>query len=57
MTFEVEPSSALSAWWRRVRTFFENQAPWSYVVPALLLGLGALVLARRRFRVTVVRRA
>jgi hypothetical protein len=57
VTFEVEPSSALAAWWLRIRTFFEDRAPWSYVFPAVVLVLGALVLMRRRFRVTVARRA
>jgi len=56
VTFEVEPSSSLSAWSRRIRTFFEDHAPWSLVLPAMLLGLAAVTFMGRRFRVAVVRR-
>jgi hypothetical protein len=57
LSFTVAPSNLLEAWWLKLKTFFSDHAPWSFILPAGL----ALVLVfwqiRRRFSFTVARRA
>ncbi|MCH7837979.1 MAG: hypothetical protein IIC26_05660 [Chloroflexi bacterium] len=50
LTFTVKPSNLFAAWRLQVRNFFEDGAPWSYVIPASLLALFVLYLLRRYFR-------
>ena len=38
-SFEVEPATLLGAWWNKLSTWFENNAPWSWLVPAVLASL------------------
>lgn len=46
VTFSVESATLLGAWWYRVRTFFSEHGPWTWLVPSLL----ALALAGRQLR-------
>ena len=50
LTFTVKPSSQFAAWRLQVRNFFEDGAPWSYIIPSSLLALFVLYLLRRYFR-------
>ena len=50
LTFAVKPSSQFAAWRLQVQNFFEDGAPWSYVIPSSLLALLVLYLLRRYFR-------
>lgn len=59
VTFTVEPATWLQAEWLKLKTFFSDRAPWSYVVPFVLL-LSFLVWRMRRrftFALRVERRA
>lgn len=49
--FTVKPSNVLSAWLLRVRYFFDDNGPWSYIIPSSLGALLLLYLLRRYFRV------
>ena len=56
LTFTVEPSSQLAAWWLSAKTSFTDALPWSALLPAVAaLGLG-LVSVRKRFAFRVERR-
>jgi hypothetical protein len=57
ITFAVEPASLIQAWWLKLKTFFGDNAPWSWLVPAVAL---MSLLARRlrsRFALRIERRA
>jgi hypothetical protein len=58
LTFTVEPSTMLEAWMVRGRRQLDRWFPWSYLLPALLLGtVTARWLGRRyRFGLRVERR-
>lgn len=57
VTFTVEPANILSAWWLKLRTFLSDGTPWTWLVPVVLV-LGTLTLQmRRRFTLSVRRRA
>lgn len=56
LTFTVEPSSWLEAQWLRLKTWFSDQAPWSWLVPALLMGVLLAWWVSRRFSVRIARR-
>lgn len=56
LAFEVEPSSLLAAWWNRLKRLLAENAPWSWLVPALLVSLLVARQLRRRFAFTVARR-
>ena len=50
LSFTVKPSNLFSAWLLQVRNFFDDGAPWSYVIPSSLLALLLLYLLQRYFR-------
>lgn len=57
VTFEVESTTLLGAWWHKLSAWAGDNAPWTWLVPALLvLGLAAWQL-RARFALRVERRA
>jgi hypothetical protein len=55
--FEVESATLLGAWWHRISTWFEDNAPWTWLVPLLLASALAAWQLRRRFAFRVERRA
>jgi hypothetical protein len=57
VTFSVESSTWLGGLWYRVRTFFSDHEPWTWLIPALLAMalLGSQV--RQRFSFQIARRA
>jgi hypothetical protein len=55
--FEVESATLLGAWWYRVSTWFEDNAPWTWLVPAIFASVLAASLLRLRFAFRVERRA
>jgi hypothetical protein len=57
LTFSVEPSSQLAAWWLSLKAAFTDALPWSALLPTLAaLGLG-LAFVRKRFAFRVERRS
>jgi hypothetical protein len=57
VTFSVEPATALEAYWLKLKTFFSDHAPWSYVVPLVLLLALLAYRIRSRFAFRIERRA
>ena len=57
LRFRVEPSSALEAWWLWSKSFLGDHQPWSYVLPLAAFAALALRQLRRRFTLTLVKRA
>lgn len=57
ITFTVAPSSWLEAQWLRLKTFFAGHLPWSWLVPSLAAGTLTAWLLRRRFTISIGRRA
>jgi hypothetical protein len=57
LTFEVESATLLGAWWHKLSTWFEANAPWTWLVP--LLAASALVVRQfsRRFAFRLEKRA
>ena len=55
--FEVESTTLLGAWWHQLSTWFEDDAPWTWLVPALLASGLALRQFRRRFALRLEKRA
>jgi hypothetical protein len=55
--FEVESATLLGAWWHRLSTWFEDDAPWTWLVPALLASGLAVWQFRRRFAFRLEKRA
>lgn len=49
--FTVKPSNVFSAWLLRISNFFEDGAPWSYLIPSVIVALILLYLVRRYIRV------
>ena len=56
LSFTVEPASALEALWLKVKRFFAENVPWTYLVPAAVFALLGGWQLRRRYHLTVVRR-
>jgi hypothetical protein len=56
LSFTVEPASTLEAVWLKVKRFFTENVPWTYLVPAALLALLVGWHLRRRYQLTVARR-
>ncbi len=56
LSFEVEPSSLWTLWRLRIAHFFEDNSPFSIVLPPTLAGLLLLYFLSRRFRLRVERR-
>jgi hypothetical protein len=57
VSFTVEPSSALDAYWLQTRRLLSEHAPFTWAVPLTLALLAGGWTVRRRFSVTVARRA
>ena len=57
VTFEVEASTLLGAYWHRLETWFSDNAPWTWIVPAALASLLAAGMFRRRFAFRLEKRA
>jgi hypothetical protein len=57
VTFEVEAATLLGAYWHKLSTWFRDNAPWTWVVPAVLASLLLLWQARRNFAFRVEKRA
>ena len=56
LSFEVKPSNFFEPWRLRVAQFFEDNSPFSVVLPPVLAGILFLYLLSRRFRLRVERR-
>lgn len=56
LTFVVQRSSALDAWWRRLLRFTSENAPWTWLLPGLLLASLLTWQLRRRYSFSVARR-
>lgn len=56
-TFTVEPANFLQARWLQLKRFVGDNAPWTWLVPALFAFGFAAWTVRRRFSFTVARRA
>lgn len=56
LTFEVESATLLGAYWYRLSTWFEEHAPWTWIVPALVAALLLAWQVRRRFAFRLERR-
>ena len=56
LNFTVKPSNFFEAWLLRIQNWFQDNAPWSYIVPAVFVLLVALWFARRRFAFRIERR-
>jgi hypothetical protein len=57
VTFSVEASTLLGAWWYRIRTSLSDLAPWSWLVPAIIAMALLSWQVRSRFSLRVERRA
>lgn len=57
VTFTVEPATWLQAEWLQIKTFFSDHAPWSYVLPLVLLLAFLAYRIRSRFAFRIERRA
>ena len=55
--FEVESATLLGAWWHKLSTSFEESAPWTWLVPALVASALVVLHLRRRFSFRVEKRA
>jgi len=56
LNFTVKESNIFEAWLLRIRYWFSDNAPWSYVVPAAAAALIVLWFARKRFSLRIERR-
>ena len=57
VTFAVESKTLLGAYWFEVKSWFSDNSPWTWIVPALLAAMLLAWQTRRRFSFRVVRRA
>lgn len=57
VTFEVESATLLGAYWYKLSTWFEGNAPWTWIVPAALASLLLAWQLRRNFAFRVEKRA
>jgi len=57
LTFSVEASTWLGGQWYRIRTFFADHQPWTWLIPALLAMAMLAAHVRNRFSFRVERRA
>lgn len=57
VTFEVESATLLGAWWHKLSTWFSANAPWTWLVPALLASAFVLWQFRRNFAFRLEKRA
>ena len=57
MTFEVESATLLGAYWHKLSTWFRDNAPWTWVVPAALAMFLVAWQFRRNFAFRLEKRA
>jgi hypothetical protein len=57
VTFTVEPATWLQARWLKLKTFFDDNSPWSWLVPTLALVAILGRQLRSRFALRIERRA
>ncbi len=57
VTFEVEAATLLGAYWHKASTWFSENAPWTWLVPAILASLLLAWQFRRHFAFRVEKRA
>jgi len=57
VTFSVQSSTLLGAWWYRIHTFVTDHQPWTWLIPALLAMALFTTQVRSRFSLRVERRA
>jgi hypothetical protein len=57
VTFEVESATLLGAWWHKLSTWYGDNAPWTWLVPAVLVLFLLTWQGRSRFAFRVERRA
>ena len=57
MTFEVESATLLGAYWHKLSTWFSDNTPWTWLVPALLASALVLQQVRRNFAFRLEKRA
>ena len=57
VSFTIEPSTTLEAYWLKTSRFLTEHAPFTWVLPLALALFGAGWTLRRRFSFTVARRA
>ena len=56
LSFHIEPSSTLELWRLRIARFFDDNSPFSIVLPPTLAGLILLYFISRRFSLRIERR-
>lgn len=56
LSFHVDPSSTLELWRLRIAHFFDDNSPFSIVLPPTLAGLLLVYFISRRFRLRIERR-
>ncbi len=56
LEFTVKPSNAFQAWRLKAETFMDDHAPWSYLLPVVVLLAGAAAFFSRRFSFRMERR-
>jgi len=56
LKFSVKPSNVLQEWQFRLGDFVSAHAPWSYMVPAIIVGLALFQLLRAKFSIRLERR-
>jgi hypothetical protein len=57
VTFEVESATLLGAYWHKLSTWFKDNAPWTFVVPAAFAMLLVAWQFRRNFAFRLEKRA
>lgn len=56
LSFEVKPSNLFELWRLRIAHFFEDNSPYSIVLPPTIAGLALVYFLSRRFRLRIERR-
>jgi hypothetical protein len=56
LTFEVESTTLLGAWWHKLSTASTEHAPWTWLIPAVLASALVASQLRRRFSFRVEKR-
>jgi hypothetical protein len=53
LSFRIEPSSTLEAWWIAFKRLMSEHAPWTYLIPALAAALTVVRQLAKRLRINV----
>ena len=56
LKFTVKPSNILQEWQFKLGDFVSAHAPWSYILPAIIVGLALFQLLRAKFSIRLERR-